>query len=77
MPRVILVIECLQTDRDGEVLHYEVQVGSMLKVNGQFVHRTASPTYERVIAEFPAGWMLNTRPTLLTPDARMSVRVEA
>lgn len=70
MATVVLTIDHLRTDPAGGVLPYHVQVGTT-KIMGHLVALNL-PTYEHVIAEVEDG----TTAVLLTPDVRLSVRVQ-
>jgi hypothetical protein len=70
MKRLILTVTNLGTDREGEVIHYEVQAGTQLLI-GDFVGKSATP-YNRCIAEVPD----DVTASLNTPDARLALSIE-
>lgn len=70
--RVFLVVSSLGTDREGEVIHYQIGAPRW-RFRSSLVKRLTDEPYRVEIGQVPDYW----KPELQTPDARLALVLEA
>jgi len=69
--RVFLIVSSLSTDREGEVIHYQIG-GPGWRFRGNHVKRLTDEPYRVEVGHVPEFW----KPELQTPDARLALVLE-